>query len=146
MAQSWDPYATMALPTRLFLLLYRTHATLVRKLEEHLQDLDLTIGRLCLLVALRRAGGPMLPSELGDDLAVTRANVSGLLNALEAPGLVERRPHPQDRRRTLVHLTTAGAAKLDRAWPRYEQAIGATLAPLTAEEHAVLLALLRRLS
>lgn len=141
-----DPYATMALPTRLFLLLYRTHATLVRRLEEQLHDLGLTIGRLCLLVALRRAGEPMLPSELGDDLAVTRANVSGLLNALEAAGLVERRPHAQDRRRTLVHLTQAGAAALDRAWPLYEQAIAAELDPLTAAEKTVLLGLLRKIS
>jgi DNA-binding MarR family transcriptional regulator len=41
-------------------------------------------------------------------LAVTARNLTGLVDALERDGLVERLPHPNDRRATLVRLTPAG--------------------------------------
>jgi DNA-binding MarR family transcriptional regulator len=42
-------------------------------------------------------------------LNVTPRNVTGLIDALEATGFVERRRHPSDRRATLVTLTELGA-------------------------------------
>lgn len=142
---TWDPYRDPPLHMKLFFALYRANVVLVRRLEEQLADLDLSIGRLCLLVALRRREEPALPSELGDDLAVTRANISGLLSALEGVGLVERRPHPQDRRRTLVHLTGLGMQRLEEAWPLYEAAVAEELKGLTEVEQTRLLSLLARL-
>lgn len=141
----WDPYRDPPLPMKLFFTLYRVHAGLVRRLEEQLAPLDLSIGRLCLLVALRRREEPALPSELGDDLAVTRANVSGLLAGLERAGLVERRLHPQDRRRTLVSLTRQGTERLAEAWPIYQAAVSAELEGLDPAEQQLLLRLLTRL-
>ena len=41
---------------------------------------------------------------------MTARNVTGLIDALEHDGLVERLPHPSDRRATLVRLTVAGTA------------------------------------
>jgi DNA-binding MarR family transcriptional regulator len=41
-------------------------------------------------------------------LAVTARNLTGLVDALERDGLVERLPHPNDRRATLVRITPAG--------------------------------------
>ena len=65
--------------------------------------------RLRLLSALR-FGGPRRPHDLGGELGVTARNVTGLVDALEHDGLVERLPHPSDRRATLVRLTVAGTA------------------------------------
>jgi DNA-binding MarR family transcriptional regulator len=39
---------------------------------------------------------------------VTARNVTGLVDALEHDGLVERLPYPNDRRASLVRLTPAG--------------------------------------
>jgi len=142
---SYDPFRKPLLSVNLFFTIYKTNTSFVRKLEERLEVFDLTLGRLCLLYALQRAGRPALPSELGDDLAVTRANISGLLNALEKTELVRRELDPSDRRRVLVHLTEKGEAVLHRAWPVYEDAIANTLQPLSAEEQSTLLALLQKL-
>lgn len=141
----WELFHSPNLSVRLFLTLYRASASLVRRLEERLQPLGLTLGRLCVLVALRRAEAPMLPSELGDDLAVTRANVSGLLRGLEEQGLIRREIDVSDRRRTLVHLTPSGLTILDQAWPIYEESVTGGFSPLTVEEQSTLLALLQRL-
>jgi MarR family 2-MHQ and catechol resistance regulon transcriptional repressor len=140
----WKLWQQMGIPIRLFLTLYKTDATLVRGLEERLAPLGLTLGRLCLLVLLQQAGEPMLPSELGDDLAVTRANVSGLLKGLEAAGLVRREVDVTNRRQTLVHLTEAGSSLLAQAWPIYEETVTGGLKALTPDEQETLLALLQK--
>ena len=66
-----------------------------------------TYARLRLMSALRY-GGPRRMRDLGDELGVTARNVTGLVDALQREGLVERMPHPGDRRATLVRLTPAG--------------------------------------
>jgi DNA-binding MarR family transcriptional regulator len=67
----------------------------------------ITYARLRLLSALR-LGGPRRMLDLGDELGVTARNVTGLVDGLQRDGLVERLPHPNDRRATLVRVTPAG--------------------------------------
>ena len=50
----------------------------------------------------------MTQRELSRALRCTPRNVTGLLDALEDSGLVVRRPHPRDRRASLVNLTLGG--------------------------------------
>ena len=140
-----DPFASPIIEVELFFNLYKKNTHLVRKLEERLAELGLTLGRLCLLYALQKAGRPSLPSELGDDLAVTRANVSGLLNGLEKSGYVRREMDASDRRRILVHLTPEGEAVLDRAWPLYEETVRTNLRTLNPREQKELLRLLKKI-
>ena len=117
----------------------------VRKVEEKLAPLQLSLGRLCLLYALQRIGRPALPSELGDDLAVTRANISGLLRGLEQNGMVRRVMDTADRRQIRVHLTDKGIETLRQAWPIYEETIAEQFRVLSEEEQHMLLTLLRKL-
>lgn len=51
---------------------------------------------------------PSAPSELARLLDVSTAAATGVVDRLERRGHVERRPHPQDRRRTEVHITDSG--------------------------------------
>lgn len=134
------------LPVELFLNLFKTNHSMVKGLEEQLRPFGLTLGRLCLLVILKRFGKPMLPSELSDDLAVTRANVSGLLNALEKAGLVKRSFHHENRRHILVQMTEAGDRLLQKVWPVYVRTIsGRVRSRLNDEEQEQLNHLLRKL-
>jgi DNA-binding MarR family transcriptional regulator len=52
--------------------------------------------------------GPLTQRALSQALRVTPRNITGLVDALEADGLVVRAPHPNDRRATLITLTTRG--------------------------------------
>ncbi|MBD2869985.1 MarR family winged helix-turn-helix transcriptional regulator [Paenibacillus arenilitoris] len=126
--------------------LYKTNHHLVQRLEEQLGKFDLTLGRWCLLVALRSGGRAMLPSELSDDLAVTRANISNLLNALEKAGRIQREFDPANRRRILVSLTPDGHELIAKAWPVYEETIVRHVdGKLTAQEQEQLKKLLKKL-
>jgi DNA-binding MarR family transcriptional regulator len=48
------------------------------------------------------------PTELARDLAMTTSATTALVDRLERHGVAERVRHPDDRRRLLVRLTTAG--------------------------------------
>jgi DNA-binding MarR family transcriptional regulator len=88
----------------------------------------------------------MLPSEISDDLAVTRANISGLLNALENNGLVSREFDTSNRRRILVHLTTDGGKLLEQVYPIYTESITRGISDkLSTEEQEALLRLIKKL-
>lgn len=84
----------------------------------------------------------MLPSELSDDLAVTRANISNLLNSLEKAGRIQRDFDPSNRRRILVRLTSDGEDLIAKVWPVYEETITEHIGKLSPENQTKLKELL----
>ncbi|MBD3176591.1 MAG: MarR family transcriptional regulator [Armatimonadia bacterium] len=100
-------------------------------LEEH----DLSIGRFMVLMTLTVLGRDGLaPSEIAERAQVTRATVTGLIDGLEADGLVERRPSIDDRRRILVQLTPAGRRLMGRLLPKHMERMTRVMQALTLEE------------
>ena len=79
------------------------------QMRSGLAERGITLARAAVLSLLERAGASTQRS-LSRVLSVTPRNVTGLVDALEGEGLVVRRPHPSDRRATLVTLTERGAA------------------------------------
>src|SRR5437764_12640701 len=59
-------------------------------------------------------GGPVTIGEMGKHLERAQSVVSEIVDHLERDGLLERIRDPRDRRRTLVWLTDAGIALLER--------------------------------
>ena len=60
--------------------------------------------------------------ELSRDLIMHRSNVTGLVDRLQARGLVERRDDARDRRVYRVALTAEGAKLLESILPHYYKA------------------------
>ena len=90
--------------------------------------------------------GAMNQNSLARRTRIDKALLVGLLNSLEAQGLVERRPHPRDRRAFEVHLTRAGEAKLSEAERVNADVTEQFFAPLEPAERQTLHALLTRLA
>jgi DNA-binding MarR family transcriptional regulator len=83
--------------------------------------------------------------RLGEIIGVDPRNVVGIIDVLEERGLVERGPHPSDRRRHGVRLTAAGRETLrqfQQTGTALEQEL---LAALDESERTVLQELLLRL-
>jgi DNA-binding MarR family transcriptional regulator len=89
-------------------------------MERGLAERGLSRSRAELLWRLR-ARSPMTQRELSQALRCTPRNVTDLVDALEAAGLVARGPHPTDRRATLVSLTDRGKAAAARMQAEYRQ-------------------------
>jgi MarR family transcriptional regulator, lower aerobic nicotinate degradation pathway regulator len=88
----------------------------------------------------------MTQHELAEHSGVDSSSMVAVLDELESQGLAERRPHPDDRRKRCIHLTSKGDAKLRemRAVARDvgEDSFGA----LSADERTTLHHLLRKLA
>ena len=96
--------------------LMRAHQIALSRVEAALRPLDITFARyevLMLLYFSRRRSLPM--RTIGSRLQVHQTSVTNAVDRLEAVDLVVRRPHPTDRRATLVELTAGGAALAERA-------------------------------
>jgi DNA-binding MarR family transcriptional regulator len=57
--------------------------------------------------------GPASVSDLARDLRVRPQSMAQTVGDLDAEGMVERRPDPDDRRRAVVSLTPAGRARIE---------------------------------
>ena len=88
-------------------------------------------------------------SDLAHAEGVRPQSMAQTVNDLEADGLVERRPDPDDRRRALVELTEQGRLALAAERQRREGWLAEAITTLSPEEQALLdrtVGLLRRLA
>jgi DNA-binding MarR family transcriptional regulator len=86
---------------------------------------------------------PISMRELAERLKSDPSNVTGLIDRLETRGLVERRPHPSDRRIKGLALTPAGAQLRERLFARLYSAPPA-VAALSEHDQRVLRDILQR--
>jgi DNA-binding MarR family transcriptional regulator len=123
--------------TRVYDWLDRTHG-------EVLSPLGLTSAQFEVLSSI--ASDPGLSQQaLARALRVTKGNVCGLLDRMEAEGLVVRRPHPLDRRVNRVLLTEAGEARFRQSWPALDRAISEVFSVLDEEDREAVARLLGKL-
>jgi DNA-binding MarR family transcriptional regulator len=99
------------------------------------------------LASLRRAGAPfaLSPTRLYREMMLTSGAMTNRIDRLEEAGLVMRRPDPEDRRGTLVRLTTKGKSLIDAATTRHVANEERLLSALTPREQQQLSELLRKL-
>ena len=81
------------LGVRTWLHLNHIRHIVTRRLSVHLERYDLTVAQFGVLAQLQ-AVPDLSQQALADWLSVTKGNMVGLLNRLEARGLVQRRPDP----------------------------------------------------
>jgi DNA-binding MarR family transcriptional regulator len=74
---------------------------------------------------------------------ISRGTLTGVITTLEARGLVQRRPHPDDRRSVLMSATQAGEALMVDVYPRFNAEEAKVSAGLTAEQRQALADALR---
>jgi DNA-binding MarR family transcriptional regulator len=101
---------------------YRIQRRIVLTLNEH----DVTLPQFDVLATLRFGEG-LTQQELAARLLVTKGNVCGVLDRLEALSWVERRPDPKDRRANRLYLTPAGRKKVDQLLPAHDSLVVTTL-------------------
>jgi len=87
-------------------------AIVVRKTElaSKAADFEVTLQQVQLLKLIAQAEQPRTMSTLARLLACDASNITGLVDRLEARGLVLRGSNPKDRRITIITLTAAGDA------------------------------------
>jgi DNA-binding MarR family transcriptional regulator len=116
---------------------------LANQISAHVRERAVKLGLTAAqATALRELTGPMTMSELAERMSCEPSNATVVVDRLERQGLLERRPHPSDRRAKQLILTPAG----DELRGRLLELLGeeSPLAGLTPEEQGVLQDLLQR--
>ena len=89
---------------------------------------------------------PVAQADLGRGVRLDPKDLVGILNDLQSAGLVVRVPDPGDRRKNAVSLTEEGGRVLARCEEAARAANDELLAPLTEDERARLMDLVRRVA
>ncbi len=104
---------------RTWLELARTFSLIYRRIVSALAERDVTMPQFDILATLRFSEGAT-QQELAQRLLVTKGNVCGVLNRLEAISLVERRQDPNDARSNRLYLTARGRKKMAELLPEHD--------------------------
>jgi DNA-binding MarR family transcriptional regulator len=118
-----------------------------RSVEAALKPFGLSLWQFDMLATLRRVGAPysLSPTQLMQAVMLSSGAMTNRIDRLEAAGLVQREPDPQDRRSVWITLTSKGKRLIDEAIAaRFEEA-RERIAPLTLAERRALERGLRKL-
>ncbi|MEL7316396.1 MAG: MarR family transcriptional regulator [Cyanobacteria bacterium J06559_3] len=127
------------------LMFLRTATDVYGVMDTHFGEYQLSMGKFMVLMLLHCSGDGLTPSECAERAGVTRGTITGLLDGLERACLIERHPHPSDRRCTTVCLSDSGWTLLDKMLPHHFQLITNLLSPLELTEQQQLFKLLTKL-
>ena len=79
---------------------------------------DLTVSQIDVIVTLAGAEGATLNcSEIAERTLITKGGITGILDRLEARGLVKRIPSREDRRSVMIALSDKGDALFGKLYP-----------------------------
>lgn len=116
------------------LFLFRTTDEISKIVDSQFQKYGVSDGKFSVLMTLyNRNNHQLTPSELSDELNVTRATISGLLNGLEKDKLVERCKHPSDGRMLTIKITEKGVKLMDELCPKHFALLSKLLGSLDCE-------------
>jgi DNA-binding MarR family transcriptional regulator len=100
-------------------------------IEDELTEFGLTVPQFATLMMLDGAPG-LTVAEVARLCGSTRQSANEMVAGLESRGMVERTPHPTDRRAHQLHATEAGLELVRKARPavrRREDELEAGLSP-----------------
>jgi DNA-binding MarR family transcriptional regulator len=112
-------------------------------MNKRLAELGLTPARAEVLWVLHGTG-PRTQRELSQVLKCTPRNVTGLVDALQVAGFVERTAHPTDRRAIMVRLSKQGQSLIAGWAADRERGTAQVLGGIPADELTVFSAVLDR--
>lgn len=133
------------LSTECFMNIARTSDQLLGELNRRLKaGYDLSISAVTVMAIIDGAGEPITPGVIAERAIIAAASATSVLDTLQRRGLVERRPHPTDRRKLLIDLTPEGRRVLDQILPGVHRLEAAVMDELTVQERRELLELIAK--
>lgn len=115
------------------------------RLEEELRKIDQSAARMETLAAILNMPGDKSQTDVARRLRIEGATVTRMIDILGKEGLVERSPHPTDRRINLVSITPAGEREVEKIFRIYDRLRDHLLLGMSPGEVAQMQALLDRM-
>jgi DNA-binding MarR family transcriptional regulator len=117
-------------------------ANLVQAATEFLTEIDrptrkaagLSARGFRTLAILDGAGTPLTGHYIAEQMLISSASMTSLLDTLQRRALIERHPHPTDRRKVLIHLTDDGQRIVDQQLPAIHAVITQALIAIPEQD------------
>lgn len=108
---------------------------LARALHDRISPMGVVPGQFAQLLALYERDG-ITQHELCDMVGIEQPTMANTIARMERDGLVERRPHPSDGRKQLIHLTAKARSLKEPMIEAAETVNGLATAGLTRAERS----------
>ncbi|WP_198968806.1 MarR family winged helix-turn-helix transcriptional regulator [Xylophilus sp. ASV27] len=122
----------------------RASLAVMDRFATHMQQHDLKVASYSVLSLIAHNPG-ITSRQLCATLAIQPPNLVGIINELDARGLLQRLPHPTDGRAVGLHLTKDGAALQARAEATVDAMEDEATQHLSAAERKTLIRLLQKI-
>ena len=114
--------------------IYQAYNAVFKVAELVLLEQRLSLPQLHLLAILKKGGGILTTGEIGRAMVKASQTITGLVDRVEEPGLVERVFDRRDRRKTWVRITEKGERKLAEALPVFNRLVDEIFSVLTDQD------------
>lgn len=119
---------------------------LERAKQKHLQNWNMSEGRLMVLMAIWCSGdGTIKASDIAMELGVTRATMTGLIDSLMRDEFIVKKDCSEDRRVSYLSLSDKGENFLKTMMPEHTQAMKAFTDVVTVDEAKEFIRILAKL-
>ena len=108
-----------------------------RRLRSQRVNTAVTLSQLSALVTVKTCG-PLSAGEVAAIEQVQPPSMTKILAALEAGGFIERAPHPEDRRQSIISINQSGRELLDEETRARDEWLACRLRDLTADDRDTL--------
>jgi DNA-binding MarR family transcriptional regulator len=120
--------------------LARAQLALITEVERPAREAHgLSASAFQVLAILDGAGEPLPGHVIAERLLVSSASMTSLVDTLERRGLVERHPHPTDRRKVLIYLTADAQRIADQQLPALHAVLAQAISTLAEDDREHLL-------
>ncbi|MFP5518787.1 MAG: MarR family winged helix-turn-helix transcriptional regulator [Bdellovibrionia bacterium] len=125
--------------------LYKFTESLSKAKEIHFQRWGLSEGRFMVLMSIWYKGEPIKATEIAQDLGVTRATMTGLVDSLIRDELLKKKDCALDRRVSYLDLSDKGKKLMQEILPEHFQCVKEFSETLSCEESKAFLDALDKL-
>ena len=110
-----------------------TYQTFEAYSTDHVKKMGLTMTQFDILATLGNQP-PMTCKELGEKTLILKGTMTGVLERMEAKGLIIKIPNEEDGRSYKIGLTKTGERLFQKAFPEHVEYLGKAFAKLNKED------------
>lgn len=114
--------------------------------EGFLAKFNISSGRFLILMVLEFNTEGLKPSQIANNLGITQATVTGLIDGLRDSGLVDRKEHHMDRRACVITLTESGLDFIRTVRPQFNRWVSSIYAVWNETEMKQVIGLIERMT
>jgi len=120
--------------------LLETHRELISRIEDEFKsNTPIELQQYDVMFHVAEASGGARMTDLANAVVLTKSGLTALVDRMEAAKLIERRPDPEDRRATRIHLTSVGTEKLAAASAHHRKVVRRIWTSRVSEEEAAVI-------